>query len=690
MKVWMKLSMIGLAFTLPIAILLYLVINGIDYHVDFATDEMRGNEYQRPLESMMEHLSEHRLLLRRLQAGDASKQAELNAKQLQIDADFEALEQADQRLGTELETSPADLAKRKREHLRPGTMHGEWSELKNAAVKLEPKAADEKHTHLISDVRGLIGHIGDTSQLILDPDLDTYYMMDDTLLALPQTEDRLQQVISYAEEVIRKKAITQPDRVQLEVYAALMQEADLDRTNASAQTALNEDRNFFGESPSLQQNLPVALRDNTSAMVMLIHLTRDLASSEEIRVTADDFATTGARAMKANYRLWAVAEHELTTLLENRKAEFVSQRWIALLLTLLSVLASSALVYFIIRTITRPLGRAVAVANQVAEGNLVAKIDVNSKDETGQLLVAIRDMANRLSQTIASVRSGADAVASAAAQVSGTSQSLSQGTSEQAASMEETTASLEQINASITQNAENSHQMEDMAVKGVREAEQTGSAVKETIGAMKSIAEKISIIEEIAYQTNLLALNAAIEAARAGEHGRGFAVVASEVRKLAERSQAAAKDIGSLAGQSVMVAESAGRLLDELVPSIKKTADLVQEVAAASNEQASGVAQINQAMLRVDQVTQRNATAAEELASMSEEMRSQAETLQESMATFKVEGHAANRPSKADAPPTDSDKPEARGGNGTSRAPDGGADRKRRSTLPADRDFQRF
>jgi len=289
-------------------------------------------------------------------------------------------------------------------------------------------------------------------------------------------------------------------------------------------------------------------------------------------------------------------------------------------------------------TITRPIREVITMAEKLAQGDLDQTMDVRRKDEVGMLQTAFVAMAAKLAQTVGEVRAAASALSSASMQVSSSSQSLSQGTSEQAASVEETTSSLEQMSASITQNAENSRQTEQMALKGAKDADESGKAVQETMDAMKAIAEKITIIQEIAYQTNLLALNAAIEAARAGEHGKGFAVVATEVRKLAERSQVAAKEVGGLAGSSVRVAEHSGQLLGELVPAIRKTAELVQEVAAASNEQSSGVSQMNKAMGQVDQVTQRNASAAEELASTAEEMASQAEALQQLMAYFRIRG----------------------------------------------------
>ncbi len=315
---------------------------------------------------------------------------------------------------------------------------------------------------------------------------------------------------------------------------------------------------------------------------------------------------------------------------------YVGSRNLALLLLALTAAATIAIAVLITRSVTVPLAGAVSAAERIAKGDLRDAVEVSSRDEVGQLQAAMKVMADKLGQVIGEVRSGADALAGASAQVSATAQTLSQGTGEQAASVEETTSSLEEMSASITQNAESSRQTESMAKDGARNAEESGKSVTDTVVAMRSIAEKISIIEEIAYQTNLLALNAAIEAARAGEHGKGFAVVATEVRKLAERSQKAAKEIGSLAGSSVQVAERSGQLIVELVPAIRKTADLVQEVAAASAEQSAGVEQVSKAMGVVDQVTQRNASAAEELSSTAEEMSSQAESLQQLMAFFLV------------------------------------------------------
>ena len=265
--------------------------------------------------------------------------------------------------------------------------------------------------------------------------------------------------------------------------------------------------------------------------------------------------------------------------------------------------------------------------------------ELDSIDELRKMSRQFGEFVAEVTRVLTSVRSAANALVAASSQVSSASQALSQGTTEQATSVQEITANLEQMNAIINQNAANSGETRRIAVKGAREAEEGGKAVQETVGAMHKIADRVSIIEEIARQTNLLALNAAIEAARAGDQGRGFSVVASEVRKLSERSQSAAKEIGELATSSVRIAERSGSLLAELLPSIRKTAELVEEVAAGSNEQATGVQQINRAMSQVDQVTERSATAAEQLASTAEEMTAQAHALRDLVSAFHKSGH---------------------------------------------------
>jgi methyl-accepting chemotaxis protein len=460
-----------------------------------------------------------------------------------------------------------------------------------------------------------------------------------------------------------------------------------------------------------------------------------MAAAEKLQQRGDELTTLlqkvrekGDQLDELMGQLSVLKEERAKAASDDANALYNQSRMLMLGVMLGGLLVGIFLGYVISRSVTVPLNQAKDVANRLAEGDLTARIESTSKDETGQMLQAMSNMVSKLSQVIdgqnklveaanrgnfesridlnglqgfqkkmgedlnklvtvtgqsiddvvrvmgalsegdltqkidkpyegsfgvlkeytnntlakltqvvSEVNSGAQALSSASEEVSATAQSLSQAASEQAAGVEETSASIEQMTSSIAQNTENAKITDGMASKAAKDASDGGEAVNATVEAMKQIAKKIGIIDDIAAQTNLLALNAAIEAARAGEHGKGFAVVAAEVRKLAERSQVAAQEIGEVASNSVELAEKAGKLLAEIVPNIRKTSDLVQEITAASTEQSSGVGQINSAVSQLNQTTQQNASSSEELAATSEEMSGQAEQLQHTMSFFKLD-----------------------------------------------------
>jgi len=353
-----------------------------------------------------------------------------------------------------------------------------------------------------------------------------------------------------------------------------------------------------------------------------VYSTETTASLDKVQSLLDKLQATASD--------YIMTDEEMLELANQTRAGVVALSIVAAIIGILFAV-------FITRGIVKPLQKGIDFVKQLADGDLTAELDVDQQDEAGQLAANMKNMQKRLTEVVGNVQASSQNVSSGSQQMSSTSQELSQGATEQASNAEEVSSSMEEMTSNIRQNTDNAMQTEKIAAQAAENAEKGGKAVKETVDAMRQIAEKISIIDDIARNTNLLALNAAIEAARAGDQGKGFAVVAAEVRKLAERSQKAAGEISDLSTNSVEVAEEAGQMLEKMVPDIRRTSELVKEISAASKEQDSGAEQINKAVMQLDQVIQQNASASEQMASMAEELNSQADQLQEAVSFFKVE-----------------------------------------------------
>ncbi|TAX40880.1 methyl-accepting chemotaxis protein [Rhizobium leguminosarum] len=376
---------------------------------------------------------------------------------------------------------------------------------------------------------------------------------------------------------------------------------------------------------------------------------------------ANTISVTAARAAANDIdatlsEILALEKQRMKAADDSADAQYATTRTMMMAVAAVALLVAAITAFWIASTISKGLSRANTVVREVSEGDLTKMADITSHDEIGELLGNVNSMIERLRGVVADALSAADNVSSGSQELSSSSEQVSQGATEQAASAEEASASMEQMAANIKQNADNAAQTEKIARQSAKDAEVSGEAVSRAVDAMRTIAQKIGIVQEIARQTDLLALNAAVEAARAGEHGKGFAVVASEVRKLAERSQSAAAEISSMSSDTVKAAADAGDMLGRLVPDIRKTAELVSEISAACREQDIGASQINEAIQQLDKVTQQNAGASEQMSATSEELASQAEELQTSIAFFKVDTAGSARSGAHKAQPKASTK----------------------------------
>ncbi|MDP2110099.1 MAG: methyl-accepting chemotaxis protein [Thiobacillus sp.] len=629
-----KFVFLGLLVLVLFGMPTYLFISGLNESTDFAARESTGAVYFKPVMSLLQHTQQHRGLSGLVLNGATEMRSEWESKRQDVDrivAEVDEMEKRYPELG---------LGKQWQE------VKSDWQGVKNDIAGLNPQESFKRHSTLVDKQIRLITAIADQSNITYDPTVDGYQLGSLATGRMPMITEYMGRVRALGGGMLTRHKATPDERSGVAAYMGLVKR-ELEGIRDALDKAYVADAELKGKL----ENLYLDAERQTNAAIAMVQ--GEIVQPEMLGFSPQEYSAKMTETIDALFELSDAANVQLEASLLAQTQRLITRKY-TLLSTVIALFAFSILLGVLtVRNVTRSARVVSGGLEKLANGDLDLDIpETPGRDELASMQRDLRGTVAKLTQIITDVRSAADNLSSASEEVSATAQSLSQASSEQAASVEETSASIEQMSASISQNTENAKVTDGMASKAAKEATEGGEAVKETVTAMKSIADKIGIIDDIAYQTNLLALNAAIEAARAGEHGKGFAVVAAEVRKLAERSQVAAQEIGEVAKGSVGLAEKAGKLLDEMVPSINKTSDLVQEITAASEEQSSGVGQINTAMSQMNQITQQNASASEELAATSEEMSSQAEQLQQTMSFFKLgNGGAASAKNAVQAAP---------------------------------------
>ena len=593
-----KLTIISLAFSLPIAVLLYFFVSTINANIQFGSLESMGNEYQRPLEKVLDHLGQHQLLAMRQKDGQASLDGPLRGEAEAVNRAFDELASVDKKRGTDLQFTEAGLGgKRNRSHATVAKVKSKWDELRNASLTAE--ASDIKHASVIADVRTMIAHAGDTSNLILDPDLDSFYLMDCTLVALPQTQDRLTSIIGNGYRALKDEKLTIEQRMQLRVDASLLNEADFVRITGSARASLTEDANFFGESETLKRNLEPLLNRYESETRAFLELLKKMSESETKTTTPDEFQKAGLRARDASFDLWNGSIVELDKLLATRIAKFERDRTQALGLTVAALLVSMLLVVFVARSITVPIHSCVTGMQSMAARDLTTRLPNSWNGELGQMAMAVNQAIGGVREAIDGMRSNAAVLSQASGDMTSASHVMSANAEETAVQSNVVAAAAEQVSrsvqtvataseemaASVREVSRQAHQAARVATDGVQMAVTANASVVKLGEGSKNIGNVVKVITSIAEQTNLLALNATIEAARAGEVGKGFAVVANEVKELAKQTSQATDEISQRIEAIQNDITATVKTIDEVSGVIKQISSIQTAIASAVEQQ---------------------------------------------------------------------------------------------------------
>lgn len=601
-----RITIIMIAYLCVILYLGYNTVTVVNKDINFATSELAGLTYQKSLENLLQNIAHHQQRsLKRAIWKLPETVKEVEQVQASIDKSFEELQVTHETIGPSLGYSTAELAVAKLPDIDPQALRAQWVELKGSLKQSSLEELVAKHSQILKNIRASIGYLSVTSNLVLDPDMDSYSVMDAMNYAIPEFQIRLPEILGFVSMgVLEKPSLTYDEMEKLIQYSFAVQNMDLARISADVQAAIDSDEKYYGKSPTLAANLTPALAELQSSTGDLTAALNQFAKSGAPKISQEQFAELVSKALSQSFTFGNVASSELSNLLNVRIAKYDQLKYSTLAATSVLFCLVTLFGYVMQRGITKPL----KVVIDTLEKNSV--------------------------QMISSVN-----------ELTSTSRSIAGGASEQASSLQEVAASIEEISGMSRHNADNAQQATVLSVQVREVSEQsviTMMEMAEAIGAIKKSADEtaeiIKIIDDIAFQTNLLALNAAVEAARAGDAGKGFAVVADEVRNLAQRSATSAKETATkikrskeLADKGVEVSSAVGTSLKQIKEKSLQAADIVREIAAAVKEQSSGISQVNDAVSRLDKVTQSNAAAAEEMAAASGSIQDQSSLLNESL-----------------------------------------------------------
>ncbi len=644
-----KLTLGNICYVIPVAVLVYCMIAPYGVDIRFASFEKKGVSYQKPLESALQHVGQHSYLAQRALHGDTASKAKLAEVEASFEKDIQDIEKVNAEAGVDLQFTDQGLAQRQREKFRVEVLKKDWNDLKAQYGSMKPEVSTDKHAQVIATIRGMITHLGDTSNIILDPELDSYYLGDVVLGALPQMQERLVDIITRMEGIVRRKTLSAEDKNWLVSSAAFLKSMDLDRITGDAQTTLNEDKNFNGVSPSLQASLPGATTEVKNSVEALLKMMDEVTNASKLTTTPEQFLPIAEAAFNKSFTYWTICGTEFDQLLNMRIDGQAAQRSKSVAYSLLAVLLA-------------------------AIGSTLFGLSIKNG-----VISSVSEVVDKMREIVTTVKNSNDKLVRA-------SESLASGTSEQASAIQETVSTLDEISSMTDKSAssaENSaHEAKDSQsaalesknsvkklVNALSEINSSNSTIIDQVGEsnqkiieivsmIQEIGNKTKVINDIVFQTKLLSFNASVEAARAGEHGKGFAVVAEEVGNLAQMSGKAAEEISTLLEKSTAkvngIVEETKRNLESVIQAgkekmatgmslageceetlgvavskVENVSQLMAEIASATKEQSQGVAEIGKAMNLLDQATQQNSATAEESANLAKALDQQASLLQE-------------------------------------------------------------